>query len=122
MKAIGLLLLSALCLWAMPAYAFRCGTKVVSRGDHKAYVEHICGPPTSVEARVVYEFLHGGHRYSHKPHGRLHGGPYAGLHELQIPILIEEWIYNFGPQRLMLWLLFEDGVLLRVRTIKRYGS
>ena len=112
MKTIGLLLLSALCLWTIPAHAFRCGSQVVSTGDHKSYVEHICGPPTSIEARVVYEALHGGAR---------HHGPHSGLHELTVPILIEEWIYNFGPQRLMLWLLFEDGFLLRVRTIKRYG-
>jgi hypothetical protein len=31
-------------------------------------------------------------------------------------VIIEEWVYNFGPQSLLYYLRFDNGVVERIRT------
>lgn len=47
-KAIAL---TALLLAALPAYAFRCGTRVITQGDPADKVLQFCGSPVSVQTR-----------------------------------------------------------------------
>ncbi len=47
-KRLGLIVL-VLVVTAAPAYAFRCGTRVISEGDYKDKVLAECGEPTYVE-------------------------------------------------------------------------
>jgi hypothetical protein len=100
-----------LCAWvvvAEPADAMRCARALVSEGDHKVDVYRKCGQPVSIEARVYYKSL----RVSH-PHHHVH-------QEISIPIEVEEWVYNFGPHRLMRWLRFENDRLIQIQTLQ-YG-
>ena len=42
---------AVLLLAAAPAYAFRCGTRVITAGDPADKVLHFCGSPVSVQTR-----------------------------------------------------------------------
>ena len=85
---------------ATEASALRCGNKLVDLGDRKIEVLEKCGNPVFVETRqeevVVYR-------------SRL---------ERQIRRIsrfdIEEWTYNFGPQRFLYFLRFINGRLDRI--------
>jgi hypothetical protein len=35
-----------------------------------------------------------------------------------VPVPVETWTYNLGPQKLMRQLRFEDGVLVWIRTLE----
>ena len=52
--------------------------------------------------------------YGHRKHHATFGG-------VVISIAVEEWIYNFGPHRLMHLLRFENGYLVRMGTLG-YGN
>ncbi len=65
MRMAAILMILILMLFAGPVYALRCGTKIVSKGDHKTSVRIKCGEPEAVEERVIYRTLH----LSHAPHG-----------------------------------------------------
>ena len=108
-------LLAALLLFAEPAEAFRCGSKLVKDGMHEAQVLAICGEPTTARnlgyavrgysydtgRRVGY----GNHRYRR---------PGFGLSE---EVVITEYVYNFGPRKLMRRLVFEGGVLVTIESL-----
>ena len=103
MRAMAILIVSILMLTIGPAYALRCGAKLVSKGDPQILVRVKCGEPDAIAQRVIYRTL----RLSPHPHGD----------KIVEPITIEEWIYNFGPRRLMRQLWFEDGKLVRIRSL-----
>ena len=93
---IFLILLAA----ASPAWALRCGTRLVGPGDQDFQVRSRCGEPIWIERSSEFEVL-GAY------------GPYERQHET----LIEAWTYNFGPRTLMRRLVFRDGVLSREDTL-----
>ena len=88
----------------------RCGNKLVSVGDTKSEVLNKCGPPTWTEQRKEYRLE------------RVYGESYYKGEELREPILskvevnIEEWFYNFGPNRLIQIFRFENGKLVEIET------
>jgi len=105
MKASPLVLVLALAA-ASPAFAFRCGTKLVSKGDTRSAVAAKCGEPTEVDRRTVLR----------EPITWVGGRPYrGGLGLVEIPI--EFWVYNLGPSKLMRRVRFEDGVVVDVETL-----
>ena len=100
---IALLVLAAA---ASPAYAFRCGTKLVHEGDTRAEVEAKCGAATEVETRTVWR----------RPVAWIHGRPYhLGFDEVEIPV--ELWTYNLGPNKFMRRVRFEDGRVVEIETL-----
>ena len=95
-----LLLLTA----AAPAHAFRCGTRIITRGDHVEKMLRFCGEPASVHTRLqtrayVTDF----------------GRVYPGIVE---DVVVEEWTYNLGPNQLIKVVRVENGF---VREIKQLG-
>jgi hypothetical protein len=92
-------------IYVSPAYALRCGTTLVTEGDHKIEVRQKCGAPLSIEERTLYRVIHVSLPFSPAPR------------EIVVPVLVEEWIYNFGPHRLMRQLRFENGELRRIRAL-----
>ncbi len=106
MKRVALLL--GLLWVAVDAHAFRCGRQLVQVGDHKTDVLEKCGEPESADARVGVR----GSRLRH-PYGALQ------LEEFE-EVLIEEWVYNFGPRKFKQFLQFEDGVLKKIHNLS-YG-
>lgn len=88
------------------ADALRCGAKLVAEGDTLSAVEAKCGLPTDVVRRT---------RFAPAIVWR-DGHPYRVGHG-SIEIVVEEWTYNFGPQRFMRRVRFEDGVVVRIDTL-----
>lgn len=83
-----------------PAWALRCGTRLVGPGDQDFQVRSRCGEPIWIERSSELEIL-GAH------------GPY----ERQRETPVEAWTYNFGPQSLMRRLVFRNGVMTREETL-----
>lgn len=109
-------LVPALLLAGNPAHALRCGSKLILEGMLEAEVIAHCGEPTAVRdlGYVVRAFNpleqrgpFGGLLFRH--------GPGNYFHELQVT----EFIYNFGPRKLMRRLRFEGGVLRNIETLRR---
>ena len=101
------------------AYALRCGTEIVSEKDRKFEVVRKCGDPISVESWTVYAVVpypFGHERFGHRQFEHRHRhDPVPG--ETIVPVLVEEWVYNFGPHRLMHLLRFENGYLVKIGTL-----
>lgn len=85
---------------AADAFAFRCGRKIVEIGDHKSDVLQICGEPEFTEQRRGIA----GSRFRY-PRGTLSIDRYE-------EVVIDEWIYNFGPTKFKQILWFENGYLI----------
>jgi Protein of unknown function (DUF2845) len=103
------LVVGILCLSADPAYALRCGKRLVRVGDSTAKVLHICGEPESRDYRVVYHLLHEENSVE------------ASLDPVFIPVILEEWVYDFGPKRFVQQLHFEDHILRNIQPLG-YGD
>jgi hypothetical protein len=94
---LGLLFLAA----AMPAQALRCGTRLISEGDHVIRLLRYCGEPRSVDSRSVRRGVI----------GNIDGALFPGFFE---DVLIEEWTYNFGPRKLMRLVRIENGIVAEI--------
>lgn len=107
-KTAATLTLAAALLWAGGAAAdsFRCGTRLVTDGDSIDKVQALCGAPDSIQRREVMQ----------RPVRWYRGRPYYTTYE-PVPIPIEYWTYNLGPNKLMRRLTFEDGLLVDVETL-----
>jgi hypothetical protein len=90
------------------AQSLRCDGKIISAGASRAEVAALCGEPVQVDRKSVYfPIASTGHP----------ANPIAGA---AVEIQVEVWIYNFGPDRLMQRIRFEDGVVVRIESL-RYG-
>jgi hypothetical protein len=98
------------------AHAFRCGSKIVRDGMHEQQVVAICGEPTT--RRVLGRALRG---YDlpivSEPLPGFTGRRYPGYGSYLQEVVITEYVYNFGPRKLMQKLIFEGGVLVEIDTI-----
>jgi hypothetical protein len=103
-------------LLANPAAAFRCGNKLVREGMHEQQVVAICGQPATSRnlGYTVRGYALGVREYS-GPGWSL--GREVGQGRLREEVIITEYVYNFGPRRLMRRLLFEGGVLVSIESI-----
>jgi len=98
-------LLFGLFLWllAPSAWALRCGSLLVNIGDYKLEVLRKCGEPLFTDSRIEYRAI------------RLYG---SGLElERVVPVIIDEWTYDFGPNRFVRLLRFENGRLVDVESL-----
>ena len=95
-----LLLLLALLIAALPAYALRCDSRVVTRGDRDLLARDRCGEPYYTDQMIVVD---------------VYGAD--GPLERQVENVYDVWYYNFGPRRLMVRLLFLNGRLQREDTL-----
>lgn len=96
---------SLLILFTSPSYALRCGSDLVLEGESKNQVRISCGNPTEVTDWVEYRLIQVHYPYS------------SVVEEIAKPIHVEEWLYNFGPQRFMRELRFENGHLQTIKTL-----
>ena len=113
----------ALFLTCETASALRCGNKLVSEGDHQVKVQRQCGDPVSVQVRSILRAGYPTARNRHVTGVRQVSGTRDELliHDRSlVEVFVEEWIYNFGPRRLMRSVVFEDGIVTDVR-ILGYG-
>jgi hypothetical protein len=101
---LGTCLAAAALALAGPAAAdsMRCGSKLMTDGDPLDKVHALCGPPASIERREIL-----------RPYGYHRGVTVHSSYEVSVEI----WTYNFGPNKLMYRLRFEDGLLVDVDTL-----
>ena len=98
---------------ALPAYAFRCGTRLISEGDSKFRVLATCGDPTHIEIweeeRIYPDYRAPRYRDSDN---HIYRYP-AVVKQL---VTIERWTYNLGALRFIRYLIFENGSLVEITT------
>jgi hypothetical protein len=119
MKTQSMILLStAFVAWACltlssDAYAdsMRCGNRLVASGDSLYKVRQICGDPDASERRV--ELRTQRHRVrqpcSDDPSKRC-----EVEHERTVEVVVDEWTYDFGRNRFVQYVTFEQGKLIAV--------
>lgn len=105
-----------LLLAAEPAHAFRCKGKIVKDGMHKQQVLAVCGKPTAqrILGYTVRSINYGWRQVYAGGFERRRSPGYAQLSE---EVIVTEYVYNFGPRKLMRRLVFEGSVLVRIETI-----
>jgi hypothetical protein len=97
-----------------PAYGFRCGNRIVAEDMHEAEVRRACGAPTTM--RHIGSAL----RNVNVPIQRRNGGwttQYFPGYNLAQEVIITEYVYNFGPRKLMRRLVFEGGILVSIESL-----
>lgn len=109
------LLLAIALLWAsvVPAAALRCGSALVVEGQSKFEVLQRCGAPAYTDEYTEYR-AGGTNPTIPRPLdslGQTYPAPVAR------EVRIEQWVYNFGPTRLMPTLTFENGRLIKIETL-----
>src|SRR5262249_24846540 len=103
--SLAVLLFLLVCLGAGPAWALRCGTRLVVSGDSESAVLYKCGHPDTTERRVTYRPV-----ADYDDFGILRSAVY-------VPVVLDVWVYNFGPQRFMQEFSFEDGRLTYIQSL-----
>ncbi len=108
--------LSSACIFVLfsdPAYALRCGSRLVKDGMHESQVIEICGEPVSRRylGYVLRPYILKRPAGILGTHSTRH--VYSGFHE---ELLVTELTFNFGPRKLMRVLRFEGGQLTSIRT------
>lgn len=87
-----------------PAHAFRCGSRIITRGDPADKILQYCGEPDAVTRRL-----------KERPYSMRNG---IAVHGAVEEVVVEEWTYNLGPRLLMRVVRLEDGY---VEDIKHLG-
>jgi hypothetical protein len=104
------------------AFSLRCGSDLVSRGDRKIEVLKKCGEPDLIETWEEEITIHVKGLKDEVNRDsiieRAHGFSENTISH------VEEWTYNFGPQRFIQFLTFVNGKLLRIEEGPRgfYGE
>src|SRR3954451_15008492 len=87
------------------AGAWYCGNRLVLLGQSQREVLYTCGEPDTTERRVSYRRL-------------AEPGAFGALRGyVDIPVVTERWVYNFGPQRVRQELWFEEGRLVAIQPL-----
>ena len=92
---------------AAPAHAFRCGSRIITRGDPVEKLLQYCGEPVAVTKRLKQRsyFMESGVRVP------------GALEE----VVVEEWTYNLGPRLLMRVVVLENGYVEEIKHLG-YGN
>ncbi|TVQ94291.1 MAG: DUF2845 domain-containing protein [Chromatiaceae bacterium] len=91
-------------LLAPPAWALRCGTSVVSRGDPSLVLRERCGEPDQIDR---FENRRAIERYNHAT------GTYVTEY---VADPYEVWTYNFGPRRFITRITVRRGLVEAIET------
>jgi hypothetical protein len=107
MRSLVMALPMAVCFLAQSSHAasLRCGTYVVSDGAAKGEVLARCGEPESKETRSVAQET------------KTQTGENESTKQV-VYKTFEDWTYNFGSNRLMQVVTFEDGKLVNVQSTR----
>lgn len=125
-----LALIAWLPLFARAEPPLQCGDSSITTGTTQDEVAARCGQPAHVDHQVMY-----GESGAAAPGGLLPGRPVGGPPVPGLPpgvlpgiagrssteISVEIWTYNFGPNRLMQRIRFENGVVVKIESLG-YGS
>lgn len=96
------------------ADSMNCKDRIVSTGDSRYQVKATCGEPDDASQRVEYRTVRG--RVSgpcRREAGRI---VCSDTREQVVEVVIDEWVYDFGKNRFIQYLTFEQGKLVTVRS------
>ena len=105
-----------LLLASADANALRCGRQLVKKNMHEVEVIKACGEPTT--SRHLGYAMRGTYvpiRRAPAPGVSVERWPGYGHYTEEVALT--EYVYNFGPRKLMRRLLFEGGVLVRIESL-----
>ena len=94
--------------------SMRCENKLVKTGAAPYEVRATCGNPDDIQARTEMRTVR---RAVTVPCAT---GYCSSFVEDSVPVNVEEWTYDFGPQRFIQYLTFVEGRLFKIRS-GRYG-
>ena len=114
-------LVAASLLAPVTAWSMRCGNYLIVKGDSKAKVLKQCGEPVDKSERYA---LRSG-SYPKRGSGISINGDEVVVGDRyyvygRTEVKVEEWTYNFGPNKLMRIVRFADGVVEEVKSLD-YG-
>jgi len=95
------------------ADSLSCDGRIVSSGDSRYDVKAVCGEPDDASQRVEYRTVSG--RVAGpcvRDGGKIRC---SQTREQVVEVVIDEWIYDFGRNRFVEYLTFEQGHLVSVR-------
>jgi hypothetical protein len=96
------------------ADSLACDGRIVSSGDTRYEVKAVCGEPDDASQRVEYRTVSG--RVA-GPCLRVNGEIRCSqTRERVVEVVIDEWLYDFGKNRFIEHLTFEQGRLVSIRT------
>lgn len=107
MKRLLLAAILASISWDANAQAMECGNKLITRGDSVAKVTALCGNPAQVDRTSIVRYASAGWV----------NGQWVQSGGAQVEIPVEIWLYNFGPDKLMQQIRFEDGRVVKIETL-----
>jgi hypothetical protein len=107
MKRLILTAILASTSWDASAQAMECGNKLITRGDSIAKVATLCGHPAQVDHTSIIR----------SSSATLVNGQWVQSGGAQVEIPVEIWLYNFGPDKLMQQIRFEDGRVVKIETL-----
>lgn len=95
------------------ADSLRCKNRLVSIGDGTHDVRSLCGLPDATQQRIEKRSVM---RQVRVPCAQ--PGPSYCIAAVQdtIEVTVEVWTYDFGPQRFLQYLTFEQGTLIRMQS------
>ncbi len=114
MKSICWSLITAALLASDPAIAMRCGTKLIAKGDHQLKVQKLCGEPSYVQVRNVYRSGLPRSRHWDRTTDDATDDELLLHQRSLVEVVVEDWIYNFGPSKLIKQVRFENGVVVSI--------
>jgi Protein of unknown function (DUF2845) len=107
-SAIIVIFLAIILVYPSIVPAFHCNGKFVSVGDSTEEVISKCGSPTSYEVwteeRLVRKVIR----------DNWTGTPFVVPRIIEVPYA--QWTYNFGPNRFIQYLTFEEGRLIKIES------
>ena len=108
--------LIVLLLASTDANAFRCGRQLVKEKMHEVEVRKVCGEPTT-SRHLGYAVRGTFVPIRPKPGRGVSSERWPGYGHYTQEVELTEYVYNFGPRKLMRRLLFEAGVLVRIESL-----
>jgi len=90
--------------------SLRCKTRLISPGAAAYEVRSVCGTPDDTQSRTESRTIR---RAVSVPCAT---GYCSAMVDETVTVNVEEWIYDFGPQRFIQFLTFESGKLINVRS------
>jgi len=112
-QAVLIAVASSCATFSARADSLSCDGRIVSTGDSRYDVRSVCGEPDDASQRVEYRTVRG--RISGpcvREGGKLRCGQ---TREEAVEVVIDEWVYDFGKNRFIEYLTFEQGKLVSVR-------
>lgn len=102
--------ISSLAATAQADGSFRCKTRLVSTGAAAYEVKSLCGTPDDMQSRSEVRTFR---RAVSVPCAT---GICSSFVEDSVTVNVEEWTYDFGPQRFIQFLIFEQGKLVQIKS------